>query len=490
MSRKNNIKKMLNSDKHERYRSYKRKKTWMYATITGIASILGGGAIAVPIVKAETASTGDSQAKEVDSTSQLLVNQSKTTIPNTTTATLAGNVDIIDFNQDFTPLPIGLGASSRAEAGSAQVSRYVYGNMGKWQEYNNWDAATGISFVASGPTLSYTGSSDTSSGKVLKISGSGSISWTLDLMPNTNYNYTMERSKVQGTTKITSSTGEILAEGNSSSYLLPFKTSASTQENGKVSITVTVSSSNFTNTTSNGDGKYEGDWYFQATTPVISSTADTPTEKSIFTTNNIGKHLSEVLKDVIPDYYDSANQNTRIVPVASEDPTIKGVGEYNYKFTVTKWGVSKDYTIKVHVQEDSDSESQSDSDSLSDSASDSLSDSQPDSDSLSDSDSQSESDSDSQSESDSDSQSDSSFPSQSDSDSISDSSSMSDSESQSDSSFPSQSDSDSISDSSSQSESEDSESTSDSISDSESASDSESTSDSSFPSQSDSDSIS
>ncbi|WP_282798957.1 KxYKxGKxW signal peptide domain-containing protein, partial [Lactococcus lactis] len=84
MSRKNNIKKMLNSDKHERYRSYKRKKTWMYATITGIASVLGGGAIAVPIVKAETASTGDSQAKEVDSTSQLLVNQKSTTIPTAT----------------------------------------------------------------------------------------------------------------------------------------------------------------------------------------------------------------------------------------------------------------------------------------------------------------------------------------------------------------------------------------------------------------------
>ncbi|WP_260314809.1 KxYKxGKxW signal peptide domain-containing protein, partial [Lactococcus lactis] len=84
MSRKNNIKKMLNSDKHERYRSYKRKKTWMYATITGIASVLGGGSIAVPMIKADTTSTGDSQAKEVDSTSQLLVNQSKTIVPATT----------------------------------------------------------------------------------------------------------------------------------------------------------------------------------------------------------------------------------------------------------------------------------------------------------------------------------------------------------------------------------------------------------------------
>ncbi|WP_201011848.1 KxYKxGKxW signal peptide domain-containing protein, partial [Lactococcus lactis] len=89
---------MLNSDKHERYRSYKRKKTWMYATITGIASILGGGGIAVPIIKADTTSTGnDSQSKEVDS-SKLLATQSSVTIP----ATSEKNSNTIsEVNQDI-----------------------------------------------------------------------------------------------------------------------------------------------------------------------------------------------------------------------------------------------------------------------------------------------------------------------------------------------------------------------------------------------------
>ena len=108
MSRKNNIKKMLNSDKHERYRSYKRKKTWMYATITGIASVLGGGAIAVPIVKAETASTGDSQAKEVDSSNQLLVSQSSTTIPSTTSQISAYSSTAADISiSDSANNPLG-----------------------------------------------------------------------------------------------------------------------------------------------------------------------------------------------------------------------------------------------------------------------------------------------------------------------------------------------------------------------------------------------
>ena len=76
---------MLNSNKHERYRAYKRKKTWMYATITGITSILGGGIVAVPLIKAETTSSGEDKTVGIGS-EQPLVNQRKATIPATANA--------------------------------------------------------------------------------------------------------------------------------------------------------------------------------------------------------------------------------------------------------------------------------------------------------------------------------------------------------------------------------------------------------------------
>gem|GEM_PF-6849346 len=76
MSKKNNLNKMRLSGKKERYKSYKSNKTWVYATITGITSIVGGGGIAIPIIKADTASTNNTNASEVDS-NKLLVNQKK-----------------------------------------------------------------------------------------------------------------------------------------------------------------------------------------------------------------------------------------------------------------------------------------------------------------------------------------------------------------------------------------------------------------------------
>ncbi|WP_282798995.1 KxYKxGKxW signal peptide domain-containing protein [Lactococcus lactis] len=359
MSRRNNIKKILNSDKQERYRSYKRKKTWMCATITGTASVLGGGAIAVPIIKADTTST-----------------KAETT---------AAIPDIIDFfNQAFTPLSGDLGTSSKDAAEKAEVSRYIYGNMKTWQEYNNWDPSTGITFKSTGLTISYGKNSVTASRLALNISGSGSMEWTLDLMPNTNYTFKMDHGGF-GSTKnprilIQTNQGQTLLDKNpgSGANSQSFNTGNATNDNGKVSIIVNLSGTNWEGV--DIEKNFEGDWYFKANTPKISSTGQSPSPQSVYITDSKGKKTSEVLENLgvtLPEYYDSANQNTRIDPVVSSDPIITAAGDYTYVYTVTKWGVSEDHEVVVHVKEipESDSISDSQSDSTSDSTSDSVSDS-------------------------------------------------------------------------------------------------------------------
>ncbi|HGF7723030.1 TPA: KxYKxGKxW signal peptide domain-containing protein, partial [Enterococcus faecium] len=397
MSRKNNLKKLLSSNKKERYRSYKRKKTWMYTTITGIASILGGGGIAVPLVRAETTSTTDSHAKEIDS-SKLLVNQSKTTILSTPT-------NIIPYNQDYNKLSISKG-SSLEEAKAAEVSRFIYGNFAAWQEYK-WNDVPGITYTETSTAGAKFKAGVAASNLNLYVTGSGTIKWTVDLMPYTNYTFKMDHlseSKINTNTKVTINSGASQIPIESTSFQ-----TGEGGSNGKVSVTLTLSNDFRFN------DRYVGDFYFEATTPVISSTSDAPSDVDI--TGNTGKKLSEVLKDNIPEYYDSANQNTSIDPEVLKDPTITGPGDYQYIYKLSKWGESETQTITVHVHLDSDSisDSESTSDSISDSESTSDSDSVSDSESMSDA-STSDSVSDSDSISDSESMSDAST-----SDSVSDS---------------------------------------------------------------------
>ncbi|WP_179948152.1 lectin-like domain-containing protein, partial [Fructobacillus pseudoficulneus] len=101
MSKKNNLKNMQLSDKKERYKAYKSHKTWLYAAITGIASIVGCGSIAIPVTKADSTSSSDTNASEVDS-KKLLVAQSKATIPAVVAASQNTTIEGTDYSKYFT----------------------------------------------------------------------------------------------------------------------------------------------------------------------------------------------------------------------------------------------------------------------------------------------------------------------------------------------------------------------------------------------------
>ena len=53
MSRKNNLYKLLRSNKKERYKMYKSGKHWMFATITAFTSVLGASTLITPDAHAD-----------------------------------------------------------------------------------------------------------------------------------------------------------------------------------------------------------------------------------------------------------------------------------------------------------------------------------------------------------------------------------------------------------------------------------------------------
>ena len=171
---------MLNSDKHERYRSYKRKKTWMYATITGIASVLGGGSIAVPMIKADTTSTNDSQAKEVGSTSQLLVNQKSSTIPATNLASNSNaTITISDHN------PSSNGWYVNVDGYFTQGIAIVDGNSSKVIVILIPKNDPTQTFVAEG---SHSSGNTIITGPIKKVTSSGTTVWNINASLNGTVN--------------------------------------------------------------------------------------------------------------------------------------------------------------------------------------------------------------------------------------------------------------------------------------------------------------
>lgn len=84
MSRKNNLYKLLRSNKKERYKMYKSGKHWMFATITAFTSVLGAGTLVTQDAHATSTSPQDDAGMEVD-TDQILANQDTTQIPASST---------------------------------------------------------------------------------------------------------------------------------------------------------------------------------------------------------------------------------------------------------------------------------------------------------------------------------------------------------------------------------------------------------------------
>ncbi|MBK0084602.1 MucBP domain-containing protein, partial [Lactococcus sp. S64] len=456
MSRKNNIKKMLNSDKHERYRSYKRKKTWMYATITGIASILGGGSIAVPMIKADTISSDDSQAKEVDSTSQLLVSQKSTTIPAAIGTTKATHIDGTEYGANFnpngsasitddiatlTPDATGLAGNTILNTKVNMMKTFdLKGKVNLGDKSQKNGGADGVSFVfqpGDNDIIGYTGGS----------MGFGGIKGAFGFKLDTFFNARESLGYTPDPEQFGPEHGKGVAFG---AFVDGTSGTANTISNGSKQISE-PSNNEFkdievyydgTNMTINYDGqtwRQDVSSFLNGSTAMsfaITASTGTHTNLQQFQLTSfdytvaqgtvIAHYIDESGKPIADDVVQSGDLDT---PWSTEQ---KEISNYTFKEVQDNASTTGVYTVNdqevtyVYTFGSSESDSESLSDSTSDSTSDSESNSVSDSDSLSDSDSGSTSDSVSNSVSDSDSLSDSDSSSTSDSvsNSVSDSDSL------------------------------------------------------------------
>ncbi|WP_231105787.1 hypothetical protein, partial [Lactococcus cremoris] len=459
----------------------------MYATITGIASIVGGGGIAVPMIKADTIGSGDTTTKEVDS-DKLLVNQSSVNIP-------ASNANVVETGakagQEVT--------ITLSDEANNPTDGYYINVDGYWTQgicaINNDDAQLVVLLVSKADpskvyyaTATYDGSVHLTSSPALVTTSPQNLSSGSTIVIKTGSNFVMSSvitqpkeatNNIQGIyVKYRSMTG-----GEIPGTALPSDKDWQPEFPKQVSVIVKYQDeAGHTLRTDTKEVFYNQiqEYTVSDIPPVINGLTYDPITS---TGKLIGRDQETVIlryKDTLPSESDSTSDSVSDSNSTSDsesDSDLSSDSESDSNSTSDSISDSDSTSDSV-----SDSDSTSDSVSDSDSTSDSVSGSDSTSDSISDSDSTSDSVSDSDSTSDSVSDSDStSSDSASDSDSVSDS--VSDSDSSSDSLSDSLSDSDSMSDSAS-----DSDSTSDSISDS--ASDSDSTSDSLSDSVSDSDSTS
>ncbi|MGR8827673.1 KxYKxGKxW signal peptide domain-containing protein, partial [Leuconostoc citreum] len=508
MSKNNNHKQMIFSDKKERYKTYKSNKTWIYATITGVASIFGGSGIAVPIVRADSAGTTDTNANEVNS-DKLLVNQDKTTIP----ATNRSSVEKISTNQEAS-ISISDQAYNPVNGWYTEVSGYwTYGIAALNNDNNHvlilliskqdpnklyfttgtYNGSAVIADSGKVPTQVTSADQNIWGGAKVRLNGSSGV-------------YVTRPSNGQLYVKYRSASGGTIGPGNlgpnvnwtpllpsSANVTVKYQDEAGNElrpdtNEGFYSQIQGYSINNIPQFINGLDYiSHVGNLTGRTTSVVVLKYSAIPSQSN---SDSVSDSVSD--SDSISDSSSSSELMSDSISDSSSD-SVSGSDSLSDSNSISDSTSELSSQSDFSSNSDSTSDSLSGSDSLSNSLSDSLSnsgslsDSDSTSDSMSSSDSTSDSISDSNSLSDSDSTSDSISDSESASDSISDSDSLSDSDSISDSISDSESASDSISDSDSLS---DSDSISDSISDSESASDSISDSDSLSDSDSTSDSVS
>ncbi|GAK32046.1 subtilisin-like serine protease, partial [Weissella oryzae SG25] len=440
MSKKNNIKKMQNSDKKMRHKGYKVNKSWVYAAITSFVGAFGGGLAVHSAAHAEVTNNKHKASVET-STEKVLATQKKATIP---------SIDSINNTK-------------LENKDTRAVTLKITGRFLDSENNNAPLAADKVTTYSMGDTFQFP----------LPIDVPGKV------IDATRLSFVIDGSEL---------TYSILAD--------IYKSTTGEYPNSIKDLVEFMNSGEIGDLTVQDSSDVEIDYYYHADHSVFEA-------KNYSMDAGADAQAKFKASDMIQKLVDStgtAITNFDSVTVDTSDVKWDTKGSYTVKFSYLDVTSGKMLTAEATLTLTS-SASESASDSLSDSmsGSDSISDSLSDSVSGSDSISDSVSDSVSGSDSTSDSLSDSISGSDSTSDSLSDSISGSDStsDSLSDSLSDSDSASDSLSDSISGSDStsdviSDSESTSDSLSDSISGSDStsDSLSDSISGSDSTSDSLS
>ncbi|WP_190279637.1 KxYKxGKxW signal peptide domain-containing protein, partial [Weissella oryzae] len=462
MSKKNKIKQLQSSDPKQRYKAYKSNKTWIYATITSMAGIFGGGAALPTVVHAQGTA---SESKSVEVTDKNLLSTKKSTTIPADTQSLKDTINDSDiFNSVKTsPGDIGTMVSNYQQQG--------YKVLGMTKNNDGSIDYLLVSNVKNGRVLSDTSDVIMLTSRVgSDVHASITPAVSMEDDGSTTYASSYLRNPAGSVAEFHVSKDALakLFPDTSVYYLFRYHIEGANITGASGTLAVYGEMDSTSDSESMSDSTSD-------------STSDSlPDSGSDSTSDSISDSLSDSISDSISDSLSDSISDSMSDSISDSDSVSDSLSD-----SISDSDSTSDSMSDSISGSDSTSDSMSDSISDSDSLSDSISDSDSTSDVISDSESTSDSISDSLSDSISDSLSDSTSDVISDSESTSDS--ISDSDSTSDSMSDSISDSDSTSDSLSDSIS-DSDSTSDSLSDS--ISDSDSTSDSMSDSISDSDSTS
>ncbi|MGX7015060.1 DUF1542 domain-containing protein, partial [Vagococcus silagei] len=268
---------------------------------------------------------------------------------------------IADFPQELNSLSSSIGTTFDA-ASKAKVNRYIYGNFGGWQAFRTWGDDRVFSVVGNG-TVTWGNKTGPNSGKGMYLnskSENDGVMWSLDLMPNTNYTFQFENrdenfSKMPNTT-VTIADGDenVLTSGkiraNSSITLYTFKTPEGT---GPVPITVKVLG------VMNNQG-ISGDFFFTAKTPSIVALAGNEYTQTKKLSEVMDKTVASVLADNQMEFYDNANNKTRVEPkfdsagetIITSASVASKKGVFSGSLTATKWGKSTQAKYSVTIIDD------------------------------------------------------------------------------------------------------------------------------------------
>ncbi|MEG0285587.1 MAG: DUF1542 domain-containing protein [Vagococcus sp.] len=279
----------------------------------------------------------------------------------------AAATEAVPFPQEFNKLDKVLGDKEET-AKKAKVDRYVYANFGGFQLFDStgtktsWNDDRMFSNVGSG-TATWKTASGPQSKKALFFKSpdaTSGIKWELDLMPNTNYTFTLQNTLMNfngitnGKVIITDVTnGKVLTEGKigPTAAKFDYKFTTPTSDTVAPKIRVEVLGKSTTET------QISGDFWFTATDAKIAEDKTGNTEKlnSFYKLSKVqGKTVDALMTEQDLVYYDSANNNSQIIPTYGDKTIIDAtsVGAKSKIFTgtgtVAKWGKSQ-VTGKLNI---------------------------------------------------------------------------------------------------------------------------------------------
>ena len=279
----------------------------------------------------------------------------------------AAATEAVPFPQEFNKLDKNKGNTAET-AKSAQVDRFVYANFKAFQLFESngskysWDDDREFSSVGAG-SVSWKKANGPQSGQAVFFKSpdaASGVKWELDLMPNTNYMFSLQNLSMNfnaisnGKVIITDiSTGTVLVEGvigkTKDQFDYKFKTLPSDTIAPRVRVEILGKATTET--------QISGDFWFTATDAKIAEDKTGNTEKlnSFYKLSKVqGKTVDALMTEQDLVYYDSANNNSQIIPTYGDKTIIDAtsVGAKSKIFTgtgtVAKWGKSQ-VTGKLNI---------------------------------------------------------------------------------------------------------------------------------------------